>query len=117
MSVLAYITDLFFQVKVKETARQVGVPVKLTTSWAEFTAELENRPSLVIVDLASKGIDSPALITQVKSSAPDVPVVAFAAHVNKDQIQLASGAGADYSMPRSKFSQQLPMILTSLTKH
>lgn len=89
----------------------------LVASGEKFTAELEKGPSLVVVDLAAEGIDSQALITQVKSSVPDVPVVAYAAHVNEDQIKGASEAGADHAMPRSKFSQQLPKILMSITKN
>jgi len=116
MSVLAYITDLFFQMKVKETARQVDMPVTLASSVEEFSAALDESLSLVVVDLAAEGVDSRALITQVKSRAPEVPIVAYAAHVDLDQIKRASEAGADHSMPRSKFSQQLPSILTSISK-
>jgi DNA-binding NarL/FixJ family response regulator len=112
MGVLAFITDLFFQAKVAETAKQVGVPIKIVTSLYKFIPELKEGPSLVVIDLAAQGIDSQALISQVKNSAPDLPVVAYAAHVDTELIERAAAAGADQAMSRSKFSKQLPELLS-----
>ena len=112
MGVLAFITDLFFQAKVAETAKQVGVPIKIVTSLYKFIPELEEKPSLVVIDLAARGIDSQALISQVKSSIPDLPVVAYAAHVDAELLERAAAAGADEAMSRSEFSKKLPELLS-----
>lgn len=109
--VLAYITDFFFQSKVTETAKQVGVPVQIVTSTESFEAQLERDPSLIIVDLASEGQESQVLIARAKALASTTPLVAFGIHLNADLLRKAAEAGADYVMPRSEFSGKLPEIL------
>jgi len=110
MFILAYITDFFFQAKVSETARRVGVPVSLVTSESRFELELKQNPSLIIVDLAADGIDCVALVAKSKNVVPGTPVVAFGAHVKAELLEKAAEAGA-LALPRSKFSRQLPEIL------
>ena len=109
--VLAYITDFFFQSKVTETAKQVGVPVQIVTSPESFESQLERDPSLIIVDLASDGLESQVLIARAKAFASTTPLVAFGIHLNAGLLRQAAEAGADYVMPRSEFSGKLPDIL------
>ncbi|HLV01114.1 MAG TPA: hypothetical protein VKZ59_07605, partial [Acidobacteriota bacterium] len=66
MKILAFITDLFFQAKVAETARQVGANLEIATSLYKFIPALQKGPDLVIIDLEAEGISGPALISQIK---------------------------------------------------
>lgn len=111
MAVLAFITDLFFQAKVGETARQVGVELKMVDTLYKFFPALSPNIRLVLIDLNAERISGSALISQIKASHPGLPVVAFAAHVEKDRIEAAQQAGADEVLPRSDFSRRLPEIL------
>ena len=113
MFILAYITDFFFQAKVSETAKQLGVPIKTVTSLSSFELELRQNPSLIIVDLASDGVDCSALIAKTKGDCPTIPIVAFGAHVDAEMLSRAAEAGADRALPRSKFSRILPEIIAS----
>lgn len=107
MSILAYITDFFFQAKVEETAKQAEVPIRIVSTQSDFEEALGRNPLLVIVDLAAQGVDVVSLIGQVKGR---VPVVAFGSHVDSGVLKRAAEAGAR-SLPRSKFSRMLPEIV------
>ncbi len=111
MDVVAFITDFFFQAKVAEAAKHVGTELKLVKNLWELFPALEKNPRLVIVDLEAEGIDGPALISQLKSSRPELLVVAFAPHVQESLLQQAKQSGADQALPRSKFSKDLAEIL------
>lgn len=111
MAILAYITDLFFQAKVGETARQVGADLNIVTSLYKFIPELSKKPSLVLIDLNAEGISGSTLISQVKERYPDVAVVAYGSHVQAGLMEQALRAGADEVLPRSKFSRQLAGLL------
>ena len=111
MSILAYITDLFFQAKVGQTAQSLDLQVKIVSSIHHFLPELAKKPSLVLIDLDAGGINPGALIAQVKERAPDLPVVAYGAHVQAQLMEQARQSGADSVLPRSKLSKDLPQIL------
>ena len=116
MSVLAYITDLFFQAKVGQTAQSVGVKVKIVSSLYHFLPQLKEKPSLVLIDLNADGISPSTLIAQIKEKNPELPVVAYGAHVQTELLERARKSGADSVLPRSKLSSDLPKILTRYAK-
>ena len=60
MSVLAYVTDLFFQFKVSETACVLGAQIDIVTSLYHFLHQLEKRPSVVLIDLYAQEISPTA---------------------------------------------------------
>lgn len=118
MSVMAAVDDLFFAARIRETARQVGVPVEIVPA-AQFEAALARRQdrngtSFVIVDLNStEAVD---LIRKLKANAYSSPIfiVGFASHVASELIAAARMAGCDQVMARSAFTQQLPDLLRRL---
>lgn len=114
MTVLAYITDLFFQSKVAETAKQSGAKLQLIRSLYELFPALEKKPEVVLIDLEADGIDGPALISQLKGSYPDLKVIAYGAHVRKKLLDQARESGADAVFARSKFTKELPNLLSSV---
>jgi len=52
--VVALMDDLFFQMKLAETARQLGVEVKVATNGDALMGLMESAPKLVIVDLNAR---------------------------------------------------------------
>src|SRR5947208_16237384 len=52
--VVAYIDDLFFQMKLAETAKHLGLEVKVASNAESLLQLLEPLPALVIVDLNAK---------------------------------------------------------------
>jgi CheY-like chemotaxis protein len=108
--VLALIDDLFFQSKLTETARQVGVPVRVVSNGdALVQAAAVQPPALVLVDLNARqgALDGLARVC----AGGSVPVVAFLSHVQTDLAAQAREAGCTEVLPRSKFTANLAEIL------
>ena len=108
--VLALVDDLFFQSKLMETARQVGVPLRVVSNGdALVQAATSQPPALVLVDLNARqgALDG---LTRVCAAGP-APVVAFLSHVQTDLAAKAREAGCTEVLPRSKFTANLPEIL------
>lgn len=112
MTIVAYITDLFFQAKVDQTAQLVGADLKLVSSLPQLGPALEVKPAILVLDLNASGIRPGFLIAEVKQKDPDLIVIAYVSHVQTDLIQEARQAGADQVLARSEFSRRLPEILS-----
>ena len=108
--VVALMDDLFFQMKVAETAKHVGVEFKVAGSGAVLGTMLEAPTKLVIVDLNAKS-EPVATIAQIRATQKELPVVAFLSHVQTELAAQARAAGSTEVMPRSVFSQNLAGIL------
>ena len=78
--VVALMDDLFFQMKLAETAKQLGVEVKVATSGDALMGLMRGAPKLVIVDLNARS-QPLQVIEKVRQSDKDVRVVAFLSHV------------------------------------
>ena len=116
VDVLAFIDDLFFQAKLLETAKQLGVEFRACCTLDALKSELtRSAPNLAIVDLNAKS-DPFAAIEQLKLQTPTVPVIAFVSHVQLDLIERARAAGCEV-MPRSKFTRELATILARAKSH
>lgn len=109
--IIAYITDLFFQVKVQETARTLGADVRIVVSQEQLKTALEAGPSLLIVDLNAQDVNPVSLITDTKRDYPGLRVVAYLSHVQTDLFEDAKKAGAGEVLPRSQFSHRLAGLL------
>jgi DNA-binding NarL/FixJ family response regulator len=104
--------DLFFQMKLAETARQLGLEVKVAQNADALLQLLEPLPRLVIVDLNAKS--SPlAAVERLRAKQPALRVIGFLSHVQTDLAARAQAAGFDQIMPRSQFSMNLPQILAA----
>jgi CheY-like chemotaxis protein len=113
--VVALVDDLFFQAKLVETAKQLGVDLRTcATSDALATEIATDTPRLIIVDLNARGnpLDAAGRVAErVRDGGPEIPVVAFLSHVQVDLAARATEAGFREVMPRSKFTQNLATIL------
>jgi CheY-like chemotaxis protein len=111
--ILAVLEDLFFTVKINESAKQAGLPVKFLKSEIDVLDEAQSNPSLIILDLNFTAIDPVQLITKLKADAATKPInlLAYVSHVQVDLKQQAQAAGCNMVLARSAFSQNLPQIL------
>jgi DNA-binding NarL/FixJ family response regulator len=112
--VVALMDDLFFQMKVLETAKHLGLEFKVAANVEGLLGLLEPRPRLVIVDLNARAQPVEA-IRQVRAADAEVRVVAFLSHVQRELAEEARAAGCEEVMPRSVFTQRLAEILGAAT--
>ncbi len=109
--VVALMDDIFFQMKVAETAKHLGIEFKVATTADALLSMVDPPPALVIVDLnaRSQSIDA---IVKLRAAAKDIRIVAFLSHVQRELAEQARNAGCDEVMPRSSFTQNLAEILS-----
>jgi len=110
--VVAYMDDLFFQMKLAETAKHLGLEVKVASNADSLLALLDPPPALVIVDLNAKSAPLDA-VERLRAAQPGLRVVGFLSHVQTDLAAKAQSVGFSEVMPRSRFSLQLPEILAA----
>ena len=115
--IFCFIDDLFFQAKIQETARKLGVKVEFVKAEKETVARLvdsaeSERPSLVVFDLNNLNAKPMTLIPKLKTKFKKATsIVGFLNHLQGDLKMKAIEAGCDTVMPRSAFSQSLPNML------
>jgi len=110
--VVALMDDLFFQMKLAETARHLGVEVKVAATADALLPLLDPAPKLLIVDLNSRS-QPIAAIERLRAAKNGVRVVGFLSHVQTELAAQARAAGCDEVMPRSAFTQNLAAILAA----
>ena len=114
--IFALVDDIFFQAKMMETAKQVGVELKSFSTGKALLAEWEKQqPKLVVVDLNAR--QSPMeVIAAVRASRAEIRVIGFFSHVQIELAQRARDAGCTEVMPRSKFTKELAAIFSHATE-
>src|SRR5262249_41784879 len=110
--VVALMDDLFFQMKLAETARQLGVEVKVATNGDALMGLMESAPKLMIVDLNARSQPLQA-IEKVQQNNKDVRMVAFLSHMQTQLAAQAQAAGCTEVIPQSSFTQNLAAILSA----
>lgn len=108
--VVALMDDLFFQMKVAETAKHLGIEFKVAANGEVLATMLEPPTRLVIVDLNAKS-NPVATIAQLRATQKELPIISFLSHVQVDLAAQAKAAGSTQVLPRSAFTQNLPSIL------
>ncbi len=109
--VIALVDDIFFEAKMRETARRVGVDLKTVTSADALLADAQTAaPALILVDLNARQGPLEA-VARLRAAGNQVPVIAFLSHVQVELAERARAAGCREVMPRSKFTQNLALIL------
>lgn len=111
--VLAVLEDLFFTVKINESAKRTGLPVEFVKSGKDLMEKAKEKPSLIIIDLNFSAIDPLQLIAGLKANedTKGINLLGYVSHVQGELKQQAQEAGADMVMARSAFSQNLLQIL------
>ncbi len=108
--VVAFMDDLFFQMKLAETAKHLGVEVKVAANAEGLLSLMDPEPKLVIVDLNARSQPIQA-VERLRAAKPDLPVIAFLSHVQTDLAAQARAAGCSQVIPRSVFTQNLASLL------
>ena len=115
--IFCFIEDLFFQAKIMETSKKLGVKVEFIKGDKESVARLTDlaeadRPTLVVFDLNNLNAKPMTLIPKFKAKFKKATsIVGFLNHLQGDLKLKAIEAGCDAVMPRSAFSQTLPNLL------
>jgi hypothetical protein len=115
--IFCFIEDLFFLAKIQETARKLGVKVEFIKGDKDAVARIydlpENeRPALLVFDLNNLNAKPMTLIPKFKTKFKKaVSIIGFLNHLQGDLKMKAQEAGCDAVMPRSAFSQSLPILL------
>jgi hypothetical protein len=115
--IFCFIEDLFFQAKIIETSKKLGVKVEFVKGDKESVARLTDlaeadRPTLVVFDLNNLNAKPMTLIPKFKTKFKKATsIVGFLNHLQGDLKLKAVEAGCDSVMPRSAFSQTLPNLL------
>ena len=113
-----FIEDLFFNAKINETARKLGVKVAFVKNDKDAIAELTShedeadRPGLIVFDLNNANVKPLTLIPKLKAKLKkSTSIIGFLQHVQGDLKAKAVEAGCDVVVPRAAFSQNLPNLL------
>jgi len=115
--IFCFIEDLFFQAKIQETSRKLGIKVEFVKGDKDSVARLldlpdADRPALLVFDLNNLNAKPMALIPKFKSKMKKATsIIGFLNHLQGDLKLKAVEAGCDTVMPRSAFSQSLPNLL------
>jgi hypothetical protein len=115
--IFCFIEDLFFQAKINETSRKLGIKVEFLKGDKDGIARLIDapegeRPTLVVFDLNNLNAKPLTLIPKFKTKFKRATsIVGFLNHLQGDLKLKAVEAGCDTVMPRSAFSQALPNLL------
>jgi len=115
--IFCFIEDLFFQAKIQETSRKLGVKVEFVKGDKESVARLtdlpeDERPALLVFDLNNLNAKPMTLIPKFKTKFKKATsIVGFLNHLQGDLKMKAIDVGCDTVMPRSAFSQTLPNLL------
>jgi len=116
--IFCFIEDLFFLAKIQETARKLGVKVEFVKGGdKEAIARLNDltetgKPMLMVFDLNNLNAKPMTLIPKFKSRYKKaISIIGFLHHLQGDLKMKALEAGCDTVMPRSAFSQSLPVLL------
>ena len=112
--VFVLVSDLFFQTRIQEAARALGVSLETFSSGpALLERACAESPALLIVDLNATSAQPVETIAALKANASlhVIPVVAYLSHVQVELERAARQAGTDSVLPRSKFTRELPELL------
>ena len=111
--ILAVLEDLFFTVKINESAKHAGLPIQFVKSETDVIENAKTGPALIILDLNFQGIEPLKLIAKLKSDAEtkSISLIGYLSHVQGELKMQAQEAGCDMVLARSAFSQNLPQIL------
>lgn len=116
--IVALVDDLFFQAKIQETAKVIGVTVVKIDTTRGSAAIAEAQPQAIILDLGSRRLPAVDWVRTLKadSATQAIPIIGFVSHVQEQLIADARAAGCDSVMARSAFTHQLPQLLKNLAR-
>lgn len=114
--ILAFVEDLLFVAKVRQTAQLIGVDVQSADPASRPEQIAAQAPRALILDLNHRSVPALDFVRSLKAhpGTKAIPIVGFLSHIQSDLIAAAREAGCDLVLARSAFSQQLPQLLRKL---
>lgn len=114
IAILALEKDLFFAVKMRDTLRHHDMEVTTVRTLPALAEKLTGteKPALVIINIASKGVDWEGAISQARELG--LPVLAFGSHMDLEARARALQAGAQKVVANSKFARDMPGLVTRM---
>jgi CheY-like chemotaxis protein len=112
--VLLVVDDLFFEAKIGEVLRTLGVPAAVAKSEDALGRLLaEGETPLAFVDVGARRLSGRRAIEEIRRAAPPTGtrIVAFVSHVRPEQAQAARALGADDVLARSALVAALPDLV------
>lgn len=112
--ILAVVDDLFFVVKINDSAKRAGLTCEfLKSEEALIEKATAETPLMIILDLNAGSVNPVTMISKLKSieALRPISIISFVSHVQGELKQQAQDAGANMVMARSAFSTNLPQIL------
>jgi PleD family two-component response regulator len=111
--ILAVLEDLFFTVKINESAKRAGLAVEFVKSEKDALDKAATAPELIILDLNFARVDHLKLIRELKSHAATqkIGLLGYLSHLQGELKLQAQEAGCDTVLAKSAFSQNLLQIL------
>jgi DNA-binding NarL/FixJ family response regulator len=115
-AILALEKDLFFAVKIRDTLRHHDMEVTIVRTLPALEERLAStgaeKPALVIINIATKGVDWESAIRQAREQG--FPVLAFGSHMDLEARARALEAGAQRVVANSKFARGMPGLVTRM---
>lgn len=111
--------ETLFQKTLEEAAEAVSAELLVLSEEEPFWAALqEATPEAVFVETGFSALDAGEIIQKLKSnpSTRRIPVVAFGDSLRADLLQDAKEAGADLTLARAAFRDQLSQLLRHYDK-
>ena len=107
--------DLIFTTKVQGTAQALGYHLEVIGDVSKAKSAIGRlHPQVIFVDLTAGNLSDPGSLSDyIKLAGPDVWLVAFGPHVEKEALARAKAAGCQVVLPRSKFAEDLPRLMRS----
>jgi DNA-binding NtrC family response regulator len=113
MSVLLVSSDLMGASRIEGAARLAGVEFRMVGGVDDAAAACAaQRVKLVLVDLATPGLDVAALVERMRKRSGNVPaIIAYGPHVHEAVLDAAKTAGCDRVLSRGQFMAQADTIV------
>jgi len=112
--ILALEKDLFFSVKIRDTLQHHDMSVTTVRTLPAFEQQLvsDEKPALVLINTATKGVDWEAAIRVATNYG--VSVLAFGSHIDLEPRAKALQAGAAKVVANSKFTSDMVGLVTRM---
>lgn len=109
--------SLLFGSGLEGNLQLLGYTARVFAGGKEVLARiLEAQPTVVLVSLASKRFDAPALIAEIRKALPEAGIVGYAGHLERDRLAAGQAAGAHVIAPNSAMRGALDRVLSKLEK-
>ena len=113
--IVGLLQDLFFSARVRETAKQLGLPCEIVKDPATLVDRVrETGARLVICDLNLKAGDAVAAVRALRAdpATSGVRVVGFLHDVQEELMLAAEQAGCDQVLSKGQLTRMLPGLLS-----